>query len=522
MSNEHQNEQTENAAKEANETPKEAQATEGEFKVTVRKLEMPVRPARRPRRVGPHSRPGFEALSISAFAALAAKQALVPYDYEPLPLAPRRRRDRTSPTAASATATCTSSTTTGRGARTRLCRGTRSWAPSSPPGPAPVTPAGSASGVGWQRVGLPRVRPVPGGTREPVPAAGGDVRGPHGGLRRAHPPRRALRLRASPLARRRRRRPPALRRSDRVRAAAAPGRQAGHARWASSASGASGTSPCASCGALGARPPPSRPRPTSATRRIRLGAASRGVVRRTPARSARTRAGSTCCSAPSRRASTGSGTSRRSAERGPVPRGRAPRADADPRVAVSPGPAHHVRQRHRQPVCHPRDARVRRRARHRRADRAPPMVRGERGASSESARTRCVTGWCSRPPAVSLQRRERDPLEPTPRDASRTLRTTAASCAAGTLARVRARDGVVAVEHDLRSFGHRHAPRRPREPLRAGPSSSGCRARRRRRPPRRASRCGKPEDHELARELGHAPRRAAARARGGCTSRRRG
>jgi hypothetical protein len=44
MSNEHQNEQTDSAAKEAAETPKEAQATEGEFKVTVRKLEMPVRP----------------------------------------------------------------------------------------------------------------------------------------------------------------------------------------------------------------------------------------------------------------------------------------------------------------------------------------------------------------------------------------------------------------------------------------------------------------------------------------------
>lgn len=44
MNTEHQNEQTENAATEANETPKEATATDGEFKVSVRKLEMPVRP----------------------------------------------------------------------------------------------------------------------------------------------------------------------------------------------------------------------------------------------------------------------------------------------------------------------------------------------------------------------------------------------------------------------------------------------------------------------------------------------
>jgi hypothetical protein len=44
MNNEHHNEQTDSAAKEASETPKESTATEGEFKVTVRKLEMPVRP----------------------------------------------------------------------------------------------------------------------------------------------------------------------------------------------------------------------------------------------------------------------------------------------------------------------------------------------------------------------------------------------------------------------------------------------------------------------------------------------
>jgi hypothetical protein len=44
VNTEHDQNETENKAKEQNESPAETTTTEGEFKLTVRKLEMPVRP----------------------------------------------------------------------------------------------------------------------------------------------------------------------------------------------------------------------------------------------------------------------------------------------------------------------------------------------------------------------------------------------------------------------------------------------------------------------------------------------
>ena len=177
---------------------------------------------------------------------------------------------------------------------------------------AQATPRGRAArGHRLAALGLPRLRPVPRRPREPLRPPAGDLRRPHGRLRAtASGPTGASRSRS------RRRSTP---QRPRPSSAAAPrcsrpsgaGASARARASASSGSAGSGTSRSASCARWAARRRRSRRRPTSATRRS--GSAPPTRPRRPRrARSARTRVASTSSSARCRRGSTGSRTCRRS------------------------------------------------------------------------------------------------------------------------------------------------------------------------------------------------------------------
>ena len=238
--------------------------------------------------------------TIGAYAALAAKESLSPYAYEPAPLGPRDIE-----IAISHCGVCHSD----------LHLIDNDWASSTYPlvpgheivgtvsaaGSEAALGVGQRVGVGWQRSACHECEAVPRREREPLREAGGDVRRPHGRLREAHSARRALRVRPPRGARRRRGRAAALRRRHGVRAAPPLGRAARGCAWASSASAASGTWRCGSSVPWAARPRRSPRRPTSA-RRLRASAPTTRCPRRTPASCARKRTASTSssCTVPAR------------------------------------------------------------------------------------------------------------------------------------------------------------------------------------------------------------------------------
>ena len=247
-------------------------------------------------------------MTISAFAARAAKETLTPFSYEPEELSTHDVE-----IAISHSGICHSDvhlidddwgvsryplvpgheivgTVTGVGSESKLRVGQR-------------------VGVGWQRSACLSCDLCARGQREPLRVAEGDLRGRPRRLRGSHPHRRTLCVSASGEARQRGGGAPLVRRRDGVRAHSplSGGREA--RRWASSASVGSGTWRSASSTRSVARSPSSRRRRRSATRQGGSAPTTR-PPRPTPESFESTKDASTSCSRRRRRSSTGPPISR--------------------------------------------------------------------------------------------------------------------------------------------------------------------------------------------------------------------